>query len=677
MSIEEFQNINLVSYSQNAAFRIALQRHWERLGYNFRKNVSNAAELEHFIVNRDNKNPTFVFCSNIEKDLKSLITKHREHNVYFIYLLPLEKILGLPSLYENGLLSHFVLKTGSEKEFIHCFDSFSSIYNKLQNYEKIAYSYLYPYLKEAKMSPDAIALATAMLNRFSESEYALDLASIYFDYNQYHKGREMIELATKFGGSEVKAKIDIILKDHPTAVLDSSFMDICSKYGLKKALVVENDTATSEIIVSVLKAMGFTEVEVSTKLESAFNFVSEYPYRPEFVIFSTNIPSDKLSPTQFVQRLKPLLPNSLFITLNGSNSVNKGTQQILLDYHIFDSIRKPLLSKEDTERTITLFLNQFFAPTKTPDSAFYIIEKMETLLKSGNTAEAENLKNDAYKTAKLRPIDRTIIEAITAFYLRRYSEVETYAKQYITAYKGLEIKPMINIDLLILYSKALYKQNKKEEARNVLKFAKDRSPNNIKVLLLLAEYSALDGNEEFCDEILTLAHDYDSGNEQVIKHVMAKELKSSKKGNKVDNIIKNDPKRQQQLGRIASNEGVALISEGNFDDALALYDNAISYLKGTALINNVIYNKALCLLRRGDDQETVLTLLREIEAKETLKQKVDSLIEKIEKAMKEGKRHTLSEGVSKSSDRVYEMLHEIDQSNYCLKNIYKPLFSRN
>ncbi len=530
--------------------------------------------------------------------IESFYEKSRHTSVRFSIVVTEQERFHLPILFAAGALSWLPAEIVRDSKALSSWIThfFGSILMSVQDNRHEAYvaaTSLRSYLREAMIWDDLIELDKTMVDAFpSQPDNLLTLAESYFCEGDYNKGRACVEQLRQVAPESYEEQIQQLQERFPNSLLkkEESFVE---RFSVKNIACVERDVRERQLIDTVLRRLGASEIRFFDSFRSAWGTLSQSS-GPDMLIFEWTKRQDDLSSIQFAQRVRDRFPSLPIIGLVSQILPQEG--QLLNDLGTVQIIHKPL-REEPTLMSLAFAIQQ----SKSPTERKTIEQKIIQCLQSGEQSLAFSLRKQFIAKKSIAQSRKLYVEAMFYFYLHNYVKARDLLVKAIKVAKeesGPEMEGVkTSIDKTVLLSKCLFKLGDKEVAVRLLESTRQRSPYNIGILTALMEMNYEVGRIKEAKEAMADAESIDAGNIRLLQASAHLSLlvgdteKATACMEKVENL--------QDLVRRLNNQAILLIQSDQYSKGVDLYQSALNSLPTheTGLIATVNYNMALAHFR--------------------------------------------------------------------------------
>lgn len=530
----------------------------------------------------------------------------------------------LTCAYEHGLLSHHPISYVID-EIIVEFEQFLNVAKLYQRLPPlVAANYLRQHLMEKKNYQSLLALEQNLLALFPGQAKLL-----------FHLAQAQLSAGQQEGASRTLEQLELIepsMGEYTKRLREKYGLEIDppgrkgakrpKTLGVERILIVDPDSDVLEHSRDLLNSAGVGACETFEDGQSALDWLRHRHYDPEVILMEWRLVT--VTGVTFIQKLREMKMNTQVVII--SSLLQHDDHALLKEMGVSHTIRKPF-ERKDLYSGLVWAISQ----RRVPSNQKALMEKLRHLLHVGKFTEAEGIVGGILGDEKIDESAKMEAQAEYLFARGSYPKVENFA------IKAVELGG----DKLLMYNligKAMLKQKRFKEAMKFFESANEISNLNLERMLMLAEAAIQSDELEVAEDSLEQANKIDSENPEVkYKTAALKTLQGDTEGAKA---LMETMESGMEFVSLMNSRAIASALEFQFLEAQALYEQTLAALpeKWKRQRSSVRYNLGLAYARQGDLEKAKEELIA-IDDKndEGLQKKIESLIRRIDHAIKDGR----------------------------------------
>ncbi len=416
------------------------------------------------------------------------------------------------------------------------------------------------------------------------------------------------ELTDKFFGAGATLKVGESEKENVLSI--------------ESVVIVDSDESIRNSVKAIFAELGVTAVHDFDNGETALAHIKENP-NPGIIIQEWRLP--KVTGPLFIQRaITEGAPATPFVVL--SSLVKPEDFPLIKEMGVASLANKPL-DRSAFLKNIVYTIQQERLPTEHSTKE----RKIRSLIKAKKKSEAQKLIEEFMAEPSVSPPQRKLIEAEWYFFVNEHEKCRDACIEVIKTSGD-------SIIALNLLGKSLMMLRDFSAALKCMKKAQSLSPMNIERLCAIAEAHTELGQKEEAAAAINQASDIDPDSKVVAESKVSLAMASG-----------NTEEARKLMGKLDSldgivaymnNKAVALAKCDLLEEGIDQYRKTLEALPDNAgpIKAQVLYNFALAYARSGDLEEAKITgqLALSAKPKPSLKAKIDSLVQRLKKAIESG-----------------------------------------
>lgn len=502
----------------------------------------------------------------------------------------------LPAAYENGLFSHFH-KPLTRDSFFKDLNLLIQVFEN-QEWDRTLTSaeYLRTFLSGKKQWVELLNFERRLLQLFPSKE------SLLFNTIQ-----PLIETGESAQAKAVLKQIAQVLpamkkevesykkrffsKSDEDASEEGSSINILN---IQKALIIENDDALREHIISHMKEMGVPEVIGFDNGQCAFDYIKQHD-DVNIIIQEWRLP--KISGPQFIQKLHEIDRQHIPIVIL-SSLVKKEDLHFIREFGVANLAEKPFERQPFTKALVWTIQQE-----RIPTEVAMMERKIRNLLHFRERKEAEQIRRRFMVHPQAGPGKKQLIDAEFAFFDKEYTKTKELCLLALKSQGD-------SLPVLSLLGRTLMYLREFELALKCYGRAQSIVPQNIERLCQIAEIKSEIGDQKSANEFIDSAKAIDIDSE-VIKETEAKVAVNSGEPEKAK-VILNHLRAIENVVSYMNNQAVAMSRCERVEDGINRYHQTLAAIPDSRpdIKATVQYNLGLAMVR-AERLQDALVLLKE------------------------------------------------------------------
>lgn len=427
-------------------------------------------------------------------------------------------------------------------------------------------------------------------------------------------GRLSPEISALYSKIKSEARPSSNIKARPASDGQGENQKIC--------VIIESDSSVRKQMTAGLSSLGISSLVTFDNGAAAWSWLSENP-EPSMII--TEWKNSGLTGSNLIQRIRIHGLNETAIVVC-SSKVPQAELPLFREFSVSHLLKKPF-----TEREFKIAVSWSIQQHERPTNQLSLEKEIFLAIRRGDWKTAHNLKAAYLANGKIFESRKKLLEAEFLYQQQKYNEAIDTAK---AAAKMSEID---SLDLIDLMGRCYDKVGGDAAAQKFFEIAEKMSPNNVKRKCDLIEIYERSGNRVLAEKKITAALALDNGSEFALEAAL-KHAMSVGDHERVEQILPKIPDRSRVLAHL-NNWSVHLTRLNRIEDGIKVYKLILKFLPDDQkeMRVRISYNLALGLIKFGRSEEA-LQILRTINIEDypAIKQKRDSLLSKVESALKRG-----------------------------------------
>jgi two-component system chemotaxis response regulator CheY len=362
-------------------------------------------------------------------------------------------------------------------------------------------------------------------------------------------------------------------------------------HGFRTLFIVDADSQARSLMEAIAAEIGFSSIQSYETAPAAL--LGMDATSPDLIVCDWR--QRGLSGVSFLEKAMARLGKYVPVVLY-SGQVKESDTLTLQDLNVAGVIEKP-----GGHKTVVAELLNFMVIESDAANQNVHRRRFYQAIKTGNRKGAREIRQELDSQVPGQEQYICQLEAELDYLSGDFEGAKEKAVQAL-------IRGTYNLEMVHLFGKIYLQLGEMESAAMFFERANQFSAANIERLCMLSQARAELEDEEGAQELIDEARKIDSDNEMVAEAQLNLHLKQSK--------FKEAGEVMFQLGSLdrvissMNNKAVVLARKGNFNNAMQIYDNALTSLPESMKREKAIllFNKSLALLRVGKMREAYGTL---------------------------------------------------------------------
>lgn len=392
----------------------------------------------------------------------------------------------------------------------------------------------------------------------------------------------------------------------------------------QNCIIIESDSSVVKQMTDGLSSLGIPSSITFDGGADAWDWLA---HNPEPTLIITEWKMKGLGGSQLVQRIRAHGLNSVPVVVC-SSKVPHNELPLFRELSIAHLLKKPF-SERDFKIALTWALQQHQRPT----NQLALEKEIFLAIRRGDWKTAHNLKAAYLSNGKIYESRKKLLEAEFLYHQQKYSSAIDIAKS------AAKISEIDSLDLIDLMGRCYDKIGGHSAAKKFFEIAEKMSPGNIQRKCDLVDLYDRAGNSDLAEQKLNAVLALDNSCEQTLESTLKHAL-SIGNHEKVDQIAEKIQDKSRVLKHL-NNWSVHLTKLNRIEDGIKVYKQILKLLPidQKATRARVSYNLALGLIKIDSAKESLIVLQTiNINDYPPIKQKLESLRNRIEKALNSGNR---------------------------------------